>query len=717
MKNKSQSLYALLVVLLQFPLCSLIAQDKTPIESTKIITAEATAKSAQLDAKESIQNKEAKKEERKDKVADAVAQEAGKEQPMGLEKHPEEHEREGYEAAFYEEKPVFIWAGGLGRLEIGFKNKIEFMEGRSLNLLSRSKFDQTMWIQNTSDMTFFVKQGDAIRSRMVIRNKYRAGDVETLGRTSESTVKIGDVVDGAHTHFLGKQIFWIREAWFEMRLNDVMNLKMSTDHFFKIGIFPFELGRGISLGDAFAVQPGILGFYSNNAIDQFAFGGLLHGEITPDNAMYDVYFSISHNRSDTFANVNDKTYINEIGRRDDPRRGFGIINIQFASRFTFLIEKPLCSPGNLRLEPYIFIDHEPEQRVEFPADASSKLATPGLSVEYEDGEIFDWGFEMAANFGHQHVRGWDRNQVKFENRDGAQVIVYSKVTDGVPGAPGTKQALVTPANKAVVNNSMQGAAFNDEQIDSSGLYNDPMRFRDAYNNYYKGAMFVADIGMKIKKNVKLTAMYGVATGDENPNRDLDDPNDAEVDGNYLGFIPIQSIYSGKRVLSVFFLGSGKIARPLSVPPARQSRDRFASTDSGFTNLILAGFGADIKPKINCFPPVRFRPNIIFGWQQFPTRKFDLMTKLSSKEAAEPYLGVEFNIFAEAQLLKQLRGFLVTGFFLPGDHFFDTRGKPLNADQVEALNNPGCDGLFGYNSVPLLDTHTGFLFNIGMEYAF
>ena len=39
------------------------------------------------------------------------------------------------------------------------------------------------------------------------------------------------------------------------------------------GAFPFELGRGIALGTAYAVDASDLGFYSENAIDQYAFGG------------------------------------------------------------------------------------------------------------------------------------------------------------------------------------------------------------------------------------------------------------------------------------------------------------------------------------------------------------------------------------------------------------------------------------------------------------
>lgn len=646
-------------------------------------------------------------------ISSETKQEPAKPESNDLLDHPEERPRVGYDAVYYEERPVFIWAGGQGRLDLGFMNRSEVVYGRSLQLLSKSKFDQTLYFQTTTDMKMFMKHADLIRARLVIRNKYRAGDPESLGRTSESTFKITDVVTGEHEHFLGKLIFWMREGWLEIKLNDLLQLKTNTHHFFKIGIFPFELGRGISLGDAFAVQPGIIGFYSNNVIDQYAFGGLFHGEIVRDRISYDAYFSILRNLSDSFRNVNEKVFANEIGRRDDPRRGFGDINLGFAGRLMLLIPRPFCSSGDLTIEPYIFINRDPEQKVEFIADASSKLATPGLSIEYEGGEYLDWGVEFAANFGHQHVRGWDRNKTQLENRDGQVVVVFNKVLDGSPDKKNTQKALITPNNKKIVNNSAQGAAFNGKEIGNTGLFNSFTRFRDAYDNFYKGAMFVADVALKLRKNVKLTSTFGVATGDENPNRPLRDPNDSMIDGDYQGFVPFQSIYSGKRVLSLFFLGTGRIARPLSVPATIEDTDRFASTESGFTNLIFFGFGSDVK-KANW----RFRPNILWGWQQHKTKKFDLETKRSSPdEFADRYLGFEINIFAEVQLAKQLKGFIITGFFIPGTFYKDTRGKPLAADQIEALNNVGCDGLFGINAPPLLSDHPAFLFNTGLEFSF
>src|SRR3990167_1975456 len=620
------------------------------------------------------------------------------------------------ERIFPDKSPTIMWSGGLGRLEIGLYNRAETFYGISLTLLSKSQYDQILYFKNTTDLKFFVKQADVLRSRLVIRNVFRVGEPETLGSTSESFVKILDIEEGVHRHYIGKLLFWIREGWFEATLNDIFCLKTPGKHYFKIGVFPFVLGRGIALGDAFAIAPGILGFYSNNVIDQFAPGMLFYGDIVPDRLEYDVYFSILRNYSGTYREVNEKIYANEIGRADAPWRGFGHVNFVFATRFIGIIPNIVGCPGVLRIEPYAFLNYDPEQKVEFESDALTKLATLGAAFDYE-GEQFEWGLEMEANFGHQTVFPWDRNKMEEANRNGTQVVQYTKVLDGPPDDSGTENALVSDANKVIVDASPQGTAFNGKEIDSSGLYDATDRFRAERIHTLNGAMFVADGSIIWSKRVKLSSALQIASGDDNPNKNPINDSTESVSDNYTGFIPFQSIYSGKRVLSLFFLGTGRISRPLDVSPARASKGRLASVDSGFTNLLLLGFGADIDANTYWCKNTRIRPNVLFGWQTHATKKYDINELDSLEEPADKYLGVEFNVFVESELYTNLRLFLVTGFFLPGSHYFDVKGKPFTKDQLSALQNPVCGETFGFNSSPVLATNPAFLFNIGLIYNF
>ncbi len=83
-------------------------------------------------------------------------------------------------------------------------------------------------------------------------------------------------------------------------------------------------------------------------------------------------------------------------------------------------------------------------------------------------------------------------------------------------------------------------------------------------------MIVADAAYTIARpQIKVAIAGGYASGDENPNKDLEDPNDSNVDGDFSGFIGLQEIYTGKRVRSGFLLsGAGRIPRVLSFPTKR-----------------------------------------------------------------------------------------------------------------------------------------------------
>ena len=618
---------------------------------------------------------------------------------------------------FPEKGPIITWSGGLGKLEIGFMNRAETFYADSISLLSKSKYDQIFYFQNTSDLKFYVKQGDALRSRMVIRNKFRAGEPQSLGVTSESSVKILDIEEGLHTHYVGKLFLWIKEAWFEITLNDLFCLQTKGKHFFKIGIFPFVLGRAISLGDAYAISPGVLDFFSNNLIDQYAPGMLLYGEVIDDRLEYDIYFSTLRNYSGSAREVNEKIYKNVVGRAEDPRRGFGKMNFVFAARAIGIIPNIIGCPGILRIEPYGFFNNDPEQKTEFANDAKSKLATIGLAMDYE-GEVFEWGIECANNFGHQTLLPYDRNYMQEKRAsDGTQVVAYTKVLDGPPTDSASTDALVSDANKITVDASPRGVAFNGKEIGNSGLYNAEDRFRAGKVNSFSGAMFVADASIQLRKNVKLSSAIQIASGDENPNKNALGVTPDAIDTQFSGFIPFQSIYSGKRVLSLFFLGTGRIARVLSSTPGRVVKSRLAVVESGFTNLMLIGFGADIDTNIMWCQKTRLRPNVLFGWQTHATNKFDIATMSGLDEPADKYLGVEINIFGETELIENLRMFLVGGFFFPGSHYNDVKGRPFTSDQLEALSNPVCGELFGKNSPPILSNHRAFILNIGLIYNF
>ena len=158
------------------------------------------------------------------------------------------------------------------------------------------------------------------------------------------------------------------------------------------------MGHGIALGDAYAVNPGLLGFFTENTVDQYAPGVLFSGEIIKDRWTYDLYGAIFEDKSDSLSNNAERIYEHKFGAtwplnkgRNNQSRGFGHVNWLVALKFE-AVAMDSKRVGKLEIEPYILYNHAPEQRLEFPADGYSKLGTAGFDVDYSHK-----GFEASLN--------------------------------------------------------------------------------------------------------------------------------------------------------------------------------------------------------------------------------------------------------------------------------------------------------------------------------
>ena len=67
-------------------------------------------------------------------------------------------------------------------------------------------------------------------------------------------------------------------------------------------------------------------------------------------------------------------------------------------------------------------------------------------------------------------------------------------------------------------------------------------------------------------------------------------------------------------------------------------------------------------------------------------------------------------------LKDLKFYVITSLFIPGAHFKDVKGKPMNSEQFNLLDRLDPTG-FNKDRIPNLGNDTAFAFNVGFEYAF
>lgn len=628
----------------------------------------------------------------------------------------------------FPKKEYLVYTIGDSEFKFGFKLRIpEFFYGKNLRLLNDDNpTDRVLFFRHTLDFNTEYRYGkpkcdhDMIYAKMTVRNKGVWGDPESIASTTLASIKELDAVFGEHRHGIPRHIFWIRELWLQLSLNDIASLPFCNQHTITIGAFPFELGRGIALGSAYAVDPSDLGFFNEVFIDQYAFGGKLSGEIIKGQLFYDIYGAILDTKSSSFDYTNTNTRGQQFGHRLDQARGFGIMNYVGAARLKWIPD--YGKDVAVRLEPYALYAHSGEQRIEFSGDAKSDLITVGFAGEFEQGNL-EWGFDTAFNFGRQTVFGWDRNIIKLENRDGTAVIVNSRVKQAPPGMEPTQKsplALKVSQNQAIINQSPETAAENGQIIGTNNLgtlINDSFRFTDPYINRFRGSMFVFDFGYFVcKPDLKFCAGFGYASGDANPNKDEEFVGDSEVDGVYEGFIGLQEVYSGIRIKSAFLLsGAGRIPRPLTFP-SEEILDPFATNVSRFTNIVYVGTSSYYRPSWS-IRKWSFNPNFLAYWTDFASPFFDAQRQENSRRRfARAFLGFEINAFIEAELLPDLRYFIIAALFLPGSFYRDIKGRPLSRAQQSFLDNRDKTGIVN-SRVPLVGADKSFYLNTGLEYRF
>jgi len=633
--------------------------------------------------------------------------------------------------------PLRLPLGDVSEIRAWVRLRIpEFFYGQNLNLLNNNNpTDRVFFARHTLDLNteyhYFnpICNRDIIFAKINIRNKSVWGDPESIASTIISDVKVHNSVFGHHKHGIPRLIFWMRECWIQLSLSEFLHVPFMGYHTLTFGSFPFQVGRGIALGASFKVDPTDLGYYAEVSVDQYAFGGKLSGVLFQDCLMYDIYAAFVDNKSVKFSLNNERIRGQQFGHRNFQARGFGVIDYIVAGRFKLTA---FSGPGlSMTFEPYALYNHNPEQRIEFLGDAISDLVTVGLASETEIGN-FEWGFDTAFNMGRQHVLGWDTNFIRIDSRNAVFTEVNAKVRQVPPGQPipdcvanhhACKKiplALDVPENQAIIDVSEQSAGQNCLVIGQNSLgtlINDCTRFVDPYFNTYGGSMFVFDMAYNINFcNLKVAAAYGFASGDKNPNRDHEKLGDNQIDGDYNGFLGLQETYSGTRVKSAFLLsGSGSIPRILGYPSESASAPG-ASTVSRFTNITFTGVSCTWRPKWSK-DRWNFNPNILAYWQDVVPGLFDHKEhKFNKSRFANPFLGVEINIFVESEPIDGLKFFGASSVFLPGQFYRDVKGRPLNRAQQAFINNQNITGIIN-DWVPLLGDDPAYYANVGCEYKF
>ena len=611
-------------------------------------------------------------------------------------------------------------------LTMGGKMKIEHFIDKNATMFNRQLPDTLEYFKHCVDFNMDYAYGkekfgyNAAEAFIELRHKgvwgkaMSASDRDSGGPGAPSIVVLDNASLGGHAHDTGRTLIWMKEAWLQISPNAILN-STSADylHFFKIGWVPFELGRGIALGGVYGAGKELLGLYSYGE-DKASPGILLHGQIIKDKLSYDLYYSKFEERGRSLAGNIMPVRRHDLDAKAPYSRGDNKDNELFAARLQGVAFNNECC-GKLTLEPYVFYNVANDQYEDINPDTDTKLGSFGLNLEHAY-KNFEWGGEVACNFGEEKLHAIDKNTVTYK-KDHADGTVKGYYTFISTSEDGGTPAVYTTASRAFAATPYQ-LGVNDNTTVTDGYYNynrREYRFRPAYTNKLRGWMGVVDGAYTFKEqNVKVALAYGYASGDVNP-------HESETDKTYRGFIGLDEWYSGKRVPSIFLLDQRLAVRPLSLTPdSAKYPDKIVDieNDISFTDIHTLGTGATWTPTAGG-KKFTLNPNILLFWRDSSSKKVGSLDARGnvqpSTDDASKFMGTEINTVAKCELLKDLSMYGNFAVFIPGQYYEDVAGIPLSGDFYSKLDE-AVQGYFNPRAFRL-SHNTAYHANVGLEYKF
>ncbi len=599
-------------------------------------------------------------------------------------------------------------------LEVTFGGKIKVEYDNYLNnfYLNKNVPDDISYFKQTIDFNVNAVFGEkkcghkVVEAYADLRMKNKWGVVGAYKNTTNTELFLSGISLGEHSHNASRPNPWFKDAWLKLSLNKAINSKNDKIQYFKLGWFPFQLGRGVVFGPFYASVYEGLGLFSYNA-DSSAPGININGELIKDKLWYDLYYAKFEDNSSSISQTFSNTVkLNHVGKRSAPYRGVAKDDELWAAR---LMAIPVNNDdfGKINLEPYVYFNEASDQKVEVSSDTKTQLGAVGLEARYSKNK-FKIGGEVAVNYGQEKLYSIDRNSIQLSvvKTDGEIPVSSANILDETNNERGAgmlykgySHVVINSAGtdldgkSAPINTASTGAAYNstylqrdavtpypDAGTDLNKLLNRSTRIRPEYRNKFKGWMGILDARYKINKSFKIATEFGFASGDN-------DPNIEEVNKNYKGFVGLHEIYMGKRVFAPQLLGERNIPRILGLLPGqREVEDNFrAKTNNTFSDIIYFGFGANWQPENLRKNRFKINPNVMLFWKDDESYKYVLDSAdpesghVSSTDKAGSYLGTEFSVIFNYELIEDLTLGGIASLFVPGSYYKDIKGVPLKDD--------------------------------------
>jgi len=529
-----------------------------------------------------------------------------------------------------------------------------------------------------------------------------------LGEETLRSAELDSAKLGTHKHNYVVPVVFLEDAFLKINFDPFISALKNFPTYTQFGLFDYQLGRGIALGN---YNDGSLNYLGWDSIGSGIKGrsiiqspaGIVVGCKPLKNLTCEFYFSRWNELAGVITDANANTRNTRIfGKR--PWRGTGKDRESFAFKIEYDLKKKRF--GDLLFQPYFNYTRSPEQTIEVEADASSKIYTPGIMIDYKNK---NWlaNFEFDAQFGHQDVHAIDRNDVVLA-KDSTTGDVYESYTHIYDGADITtaNKARVTSALKAVVNTAdNRTASMNGHQlVGAPGSYNagnvtgfpTANRIRNGYKIDYRSIASLLDVGYEFDKiPFRVSGAAAYIGGDSFPYNN-------ESNKTYKGFVTLRDyVYWGYLVKSFASLFMRYMTRPLNIDYAKmyapaQIRDT--------SNMQYFGVSTNWYPFKNR-KKMDVMANLLWFWEVGNIKKWDKHSSLAttnsyiakanstygfngwlSDKNASKFLGTEFNVLATFRPISSLDLYAYGYLFAPGGLYKDIDGQPSPA-AVRATNDP------------------------------
>lgn len=556
-----------------------------------------------------------------------------------------------------------------------------------------------------------------------MRNKTLAGNYESALSLDDSVlVSSGLPLYGDHYHDYLQNVIWARELWAAIKLEELIQIPFGNEHCLRMGLFPFSLGRGISLGNAYSIgffgKAG-LGFDPQASIDQFAPGCILSGYLVDKKLSYDLYLGFLRALDNPPSSIAiNQAVMNQSQYHYVDPKFFYVRDKALAFRLIYKAKKDLVH--HAAFEPYLLVDMPRWQIQDYIAKSSGRLITLGCSGECYLNN-FDFGFDFAFNFVKAKYLPQDDNSVEIYNLNGYEVAVNTDVVDDYNGVG--FPALASCANQKAIKSVSLSPLNNNKSIPNTHLINSSGRFKDEVGAIGRGSMCVFDMAYSFfDSKFRIKFAIGYASGGDNPAFDLRANKGyklpEKISRSSDAFIPIQDLYNGKRVKSGFLMaGAGsEIVRFRSFTNPNLPYP-YPVQEYGFSDLVHIGLGLDFKSAdMESVPKYMLNPNLLWFWQDKSIQLPAFYLPGNGKIYADKYLGLEANVILRWNFTKGLEFFALGAWFWPGQYYHDIKGLATNPAQTVYFDNLS-KGITDQLIVPTNGTNLGWVFNAGLIYNF